>query len=107
MIRSMIEHQSDMEVVCEVLDPIELLTTTRLQPADVVIITPLKMNGNPRICKHLLEEHPFLKIVVLSANGEAGHLYQVGAPSIRIDNPSEEAILSAMRTAVQQTNRLS
>ncbi len=87
-----------MEVVCEVLDPIELLSTTKLVPADVVIITPLKVNGDPRICSHLLEEHPLLKIVILSANGEAGLLFQMGIPKIRIDDPSEQAILSALRT---------
>lgn len=87
-----------MEVVGEVLDPIELLSTTRLVPADVVIITPLKVNGDPRICSHLLEEHPLLKIMILSANGEAGLLFQTGVPSIRIDDPSEQSILSALRT---------
>jgi two-component system response regulator DevR len=101
VIRSMIEHQPDMEVVGEVLDPIELLSTTRLVPADVVIITPLKVNGNPRICNHLLEEHPSLKIMIFSANGEAGLLVQMGVPTIRIDDPSEQAILSALRTVLR------
>ncbi|RQW09628.1 DNA-binding response regulator [candidate division KSB1 bacterium] len=97
----MIEHQPDMRVVCEVLDPIELLRTMRLVPADVVIITPLKVNGDQRICNHLLEEHPLLKIMILSANSKAGLLFQMGVPTIRIDDPSEQEILSALRTIVR------
>ena len=101
VIRSMVEHQPDMEVIGEVLDPIELLYATRIMAVDVVIITPLKINGEPRICCQLLGEHPLLKIIILSAEGEAAFLYQFDSPKIRIDEPSEQAIFAAIRKSMQ------
>ena len=101
VIRSMVEHQPDMEVVGEVLDPIELLIAARAMPVDVVIITPLKANGNPRLCCQLLGEHPSLKIMTLSANGEAAFFYQSGTPKICIAEPSEQSVLSAIREALR------
>jgi DNA-binding NarL/FixJ family response regulator len=102
VIRSMITHQPDMEVVGEVIDPIELLIAVRKILVDVVIIAPIKTVGEPRICCQLLSEHPSLKVVTLSAQGEAAFLYQSDAPKRRFDEPSEQAILSAIRDSVQQ-----
>jgi DNA-binding NarL/FixJ family response regulator len=101
VIRSMVDRQPDMEVVGEVLDPIELLIAASVVPVDVVIITPLKFNGEPRICYHLLEEHPLLKIIILSADGETAFLYQSDLPKIRIDEPSEQAIFGAIRKSLR------
>lgn len=100
VIKNIVEHQPDMEIVGEVIDPIKLLAAVKLLSVDVVIITPKKTNGEPRICRHLLEEHPSLKIIVLSANGEAGFLYQSDAHKIQIDDPSEDAILNVLRTSI-------
>jgi hypothetical protein len=47
-----------MMMVGEVVDPIKLLNATRETAVDVVIVTPLKANGEPKICSHLLAEHP-------------------------------------------------
>lgn len=101
VIRNMIEHQPDMEVVGEVIDPIELLRVSRETAVDAVIITPLKANGEPKICQQLLAEHPRLKIVTLSENGEAAYLYQSGVPRLCIDEPSGQSILDAIREALQ------
>ena len=100
VIRRMVEHQPDMEVVGEVLDPIELLIAARATPVDVVIITPLKADGNPRLCSQLLGEHPSLKIMILSANGKTAFFYQSGSPKICIAEPSEQLVLGAIRKAM-------
>jgi len=97
VIKSMVEHQPDMEVVGEVLDPIELLMSTKMLSVDVVIIAPLEITGEPRICAHLLEKNPFLKIIVLSTESEAGFLYQSDAPVIQINDPTEQAVFDAIR----------
>jgi DNA-binding NarL/FixJ family response regulator len=101
VIRNIIEHQPDMEVVGEVLDPLQLLSASRQTAVDVVIITPLKANGEPKICRHLLAEHPLLKIVTQSAKGEAAYLYQSGVGKQRIDEPSGQSILGVIREAVR------
>ncbi|MBN2011045.1 hypothetical protein JW960_16980 [candidate division KSB1 bacterium] len=100
VIRNLVEQQSDMEMVGEVLDPLQLLRMTRLTPVDAVIITPLRANGEPKICHQLLVEYPPLKIVTLSASGDAAYLYQSDLPKMRIHNPSGESILTALREAM-------
>lgn len=103
VIRNMIAHQPDMAVVGEVIDPIELLRAARATMVDVVIVTPLESNGEPRICRHLLADYPSLKVVTLSAKGEAAYVYQSGVPKLRIDEPSEQSILGAIRNATKVT----
>ena len=100
VIRNIIEHQPDMIMVGEVIDPIRLLYTIRETSVDVVILTPIKANGQPKICSHLLAEHPSLIIVALSAEGEAAYLYKLNVPRLRIDNPSGQSILVAIREAL-------
>ena len=100
VIRNLIEHQPDMQVVGEVLDPLQLLRVSRQIPVDVVIITPLRANGEPKICHLLLAEHPLLKIVTQSASGEAVYLYQSGQIKKHIDEPSGQAILDVIRESV-------
>ena len=100
VIRNMVERQPNMEVVGEVLDPIELLLTAKAKPVDVVIVTPLDSEEEPRICRHLLAENPQLKIVTLSAKDEAAFLYESGSPKKRIDEPSEQSILGAIRESM-------
>ncbi len=100
VIRYLITRQPDMEIVGEVLDPLKLLRASRQTAVDVVIITPLKANGEPKICHLLLSEHPQLKIVTQSANGEAAYLYQAGVDKHRIKEPSGHSILGAIREAL-------
>ncbi|RPI01999.1 MAG: DNA-binding response regulator [Calditrichaeota bacterium] len=101
VIKSMVEHQPDMEVVGEVLDPIELLIAVREIMVDVVLIAPMKDTGEPRICRQLLTENPMLKIMTFSAEGKAAFLYQSDSPTMRIDEPSEHSILTTIRKSMQ------
>jgi DNA-binding NarL/FixJ family response regulator len=99
VIKNLIAHQPDMQMVGEVLDPLQLLRVVRETSVDVIIITPLKANGEPRICHQLLVEHPRLIIVTQSAEGTAAHLYRADALKLRIDKPSSLSILDAIRKA--------
>ena len=101
VIRNLILNQPDMEVVGEVIAPIELLRAVGAIIADVVIVTPLKANGEPRICRLLLAAYPLLIIVTQSAAGEAAHLYKSGMRKKRLDDPSGQAILVAIREAIR------
>ncbi len=100
VIRYLVARQPDMEVVSEVLDPIELLLAVKATEADVVIVTPLPANGEPHICTQLLAAYAQLKIVTQSAKGEAAYLYQSGSPKQRIEEPSEQLILGAIRESM-------
>ena len=100
VIRNIIERQPDMIMVGDVVDPIKLLFASRETAVDVVIVTPLKADGEPRICSHLLAEHPNLIILTLSETGESGFLYQSDCDIKRIDKPSEQSILYVIREVV-------
>jgi DNA-binding NarL/FixJ family response regulator len=97
VICNIIERQPDMMMVGEVIDPIKLLFATRETAVDVVIVTPLKVNGEPKICSHLLAEHPQLKIIILMAEGKAGFLYESGSLKKHIDEPSADTIVDIIR----------
>jgi hypothetical protein len=90
-----------MMMVGDVIDPIKLLFATRETSVDVVIVTPLKANGEPKICSHLLAEHPQLKIIVLMAEGKAGFLYESGSRKKQIDEPSANTIVNIIRESLQ------
>lgn len=105
VIKNLIECQADMQVVAEVLDPIDLLIVARATPVNVVIVTPLKANGEPRICRHLLEEHPNLKIVTVSEKGEVACLYQSGCDTRYFEEVSWQSILSAIRESINRNHK--
>jgi DNA-binding NarL/FixJ family response regulator len=100
VIKNMIKHQPDMEVVGEVIDPIELLRFSRQALIDVVIVSPMEGNGEPKICRHLLAEHPPLKVITLSEKGEAAYLYQSNLPRVCIEKPTGQLVLEAIRNAL-------
>ena len=101
VMRNMVERQPDMEVVGEVLDPIELMLEVKAAKVDTVIVTPLESEREPRICRLLLEEHPHLIIVTLPAKGETAYLYRSGRARMRVDEPSEQSILGAVRESLK------
>ena len=100
IIRNLIERQPDMKVTGEVIDPIELIFALRVTPADVVIITPHKANGTPRICGQLLKEHPQLTILILTEESEAVYIFQSGLHRKCIERPSEQTIINVIRESL-------
>ena len=105
VIRNLIERQPDMKVVGEVINPLELIFALRETPVDVVIITPLKTNGEPRICIQLLKEHPRLRILILTEESEAVYIFQSGSPRKCIERPSEQTIIDVIRESLRLVTR--
>lgn len=105
VIKNLVECQPDMQVVGEVLDPIELLIAVRATPVDAVIVTPLDSEVKPRICRRLLEEHPHLRIVTVSEKGEAACLYQSGRDKKHFNQASWPSILGAIRESINQNQK--
>ncbi|NQV49005.1 MAG: response regulator transcription factor [Candidatus Marinimicrobia bacterium] len=97
VIRDLIERQPDMEVIGEVRDPMQLLIATQNTVADAVIITPLKLNGEPRICRKLLTEHPYLMILTLQADTDAATIYRLKFPPLHFQTLSSRIILNVLR----------
>ncbi len=101
VIKNLVACQPDMQVAGEVLDPIKLLIAVRATHVDAVIVTPLESDGESRICRHLLAEHPHLTIVTLSARGRTACLYEAASHKKRIDEPSGQTILDAIRRSLR------
>lgn len=99
VIKDLITHQPDMKVVGEVIDPLQLLQKASETLVDVIIITPFKGNGVPRICHQLLNDHPLIIIVTQLPGGKATHLYRSDSEVLRIEEPSPASILDAIRKA--------
>ncbi len=97
VLRNLIERQPDMKVAGEIIDPIELIFALRETPVDVVIITPHKANGYPRICRQLLKEYPLLRILILTSESQSVYIFQSGVKREHIEKPTEQIILNAIR----------
>jgi len=97
VIRNIINREPDMNMVGDVVDPIRLLHATVETPVDVVIVTSVKADGEPKICNHLLADHPRLKIIVLIGEGKAAFLYETGSAKKQINEPSANMIVNSIR----------
>jgi DNA-binding NarL/FixJ family response regulator len=97
VVRHLVERQPDMAMVSEASDPGELGSAIRATAAEVVIITPADSDRESGIGNDLLTEYPQLKIMALSTKGDTALVYEAGLPKKRIDEVSEESILSAIR----------
>jgi DNA-binding NarL/FixJ family response regulator len=102
VIRNIVESQLDMVLIGEVVDPIRLIYATRDTEVDAIIVTPMNTNGIPRICSHLLAEHPNLKIIVLLAEGKTAFLYESGSSKKYINEPSADTIVNTIRQSLEK-----
>ena len=89
-------------LIGEVVDPIRLIYATRDTEVDAIIVTPMNTNGIPRICSHLLAEHPNLKIIVLLAEGKTAFLYESASGKKYINEPSADTIVNTIRQSLEK-----
>jgi len=99
LLRDLIQRQADMEVVGEMLDPVELLLAVGETHADVVVVGLPDSDDEPGICSHLLAEYPHLLILALSPERDRAFLYRLGICKEQLSKASDEEILAAIRQA--------
>ena len=99
-LKELIQRQDDMEVVGEVLDPLEVLLSVNEYDADVVVVSLPETLEDPGICSHLLVEYPRLVILALSAGCEEAVLYSQCIRREALSGTSSDEILSAIRKRV-------
>jgi len=97
VVREMIEALPDMEVVGEVVNPVDLLVAVRETGADALILG-LEDSEEPGVTSHLLAEYPDLTILGLAANGKKAF---VRPRRQEILAPTGAKILTAIRHAIQ------
>jgi len=97
LLRSLIQRQADMEVMGEVLDPVELLLAVDETQADVVVVDLPESGEEPGICSHLLAEYPQLLVLALSPGRDRAILYRQSIIKEELSKLSEDEILEAIR----------
>ncbi len=97
VMRKMINDQDDMEIIGEIADPLQLLILAKNTEADAMIITPITPNGEPKICRQLLYEHPKLVIMTMDADTKIAYVYRVNFPRVCIKAPSSQTIQTVLR----------
>lgn len=100
MLREIIAHQPDMEVVGEFVNPIDLLVVTQHLKPDVVVIA-LQNSEDPGLCSHLLAEHPNLTILALASDTASAFIQQLCPRSKEIKELSRDTLLQTLRQAFQ------
>jgi len=107
LVRELIERQKDeeMEVVGEVLDPLDILVAVREMEADAVILA-MRDSEEPGLCSHLLAEYPDLTIVGIASEGESAFIEQRTPQRQQIPEVSGANILTALRHAARAASSL-
>src|SRR5262245_21765922 len=100
VMKQLINRQSDMEIVGEVLDLSVLVRTAQETAADVIIVA-LEDSVALGLGSQLLIECPDVIILELASQGDVAFVGQVCLGRREIAEPSEANILSALRHAIQ------
>lgn len=94
---TLLQQQSDIEVVGTVLDPVELLVAVGDTQADVAVVTLPDSGEMPGICSHLLHEYPQLLILALSSARTRACVYRQAITVEPLADISDEGILTTVR----------
>lgn len=97
--KALIQQQTDMKVVGEVLDPIELLLKVNETQADIVVLTLPEPGSEPGIITHLFAEFPQVLVLAISSVCEEAFLFQQIISREQLPGKSGEDVLVALRKA--------
>lgn len=95
LIVEMIEQQPQMRIVGQVQGQLEVLVAAQMG-VDVVILGAPKVKPAPGITSHLLNEFPYIKILVLSTTEDGAMGYWLGMHRCRIDRSTMETLLNGI-----------
>jgi DNA-binding NarL/FixJ family response regulator len=100
VVRNIIEHQPDMEIVGKVLDPLEVLFIAKEKQVDAVVVA-FGDSEESGLSSHLFTECPNVRIVGLVSSSNAAFIEQLCPWRKEIMDPSVDHVLGALRHAVQ------
>jgi DNA-binding NarL/FixJ family response regulator len=97
-----------IEIVGEVSDDSEILDHVHRTLPDLLVIATDEPGKRPRICDSLLHQHPELRIIAVAPYKNYSVFYWATL-DIHSDDiePSEEGILSAVRSVAESTSKRS
>jgi DNA-binding NarL/FixJ family response regulator len=88
LVREMIERQPDMEVVGEVLDPLDVISAAQETEADIVVIA-INNGEAQELRRRLLVQCPNVAILALSLSGGTAFIEQLRPQRREMVDPSE------------------
>jgi hypothetical protein len=94
----MIQRQSDMELVGEVSEPLELLVAAAETEAEVVLMST-RENREPGVCSHLLSEFPNLVLITVTPDFKRACLFKRTISQEVVTKPAKDDVLSLIRRA--------
>jgi DNA-binding NarL/FixJ family response regulator len=100
LVREIIQRQPDMEVVGEVLDPLNVISAVQDTEADIVVVA-INNSEAQELRRHLFAQCPNVTILALSLSGDTAFIEQLRPQRREMVDPSEATLLRALRQAVQ------
>ena len=94
----MLADEPDLEIVGEVIHPIDVLLELGSTQAEVVVIDLPTSGEDPGLCSHLLAESPEVKVVAVSTGGETSIVYETGVTRRYIPDASPETVAQFIRS---------
>lgn len=102
LVLATISGQPDIEIVGQIQDEAQLVSTVEQTRPDFLIVALEKSDRLPRTCRAALESHPHMRIIAIAPNRNSTIFYwaSLNIRSNRIES-SEESVLSALRGNAQ------
>ena len=97
-VRTALSRHTDMEVVGEIEDELEILPAIERTQAHCLIIAQEEFGRRPSICDSVFDKHPHVKILAVAPGSEDSVFYWVFM-EIRLSRieTSEDGVISALR----------
>jgi DNA-binding NarL/FixJ family response regulator len=104
LVREMLVYQTDMEIVGDVVSPLDLLLAVKETGAHVVVLA-LDETKSPGVLSHLWAQCPHVTILGLSATGDRAFIEQLCPWRREIVDLSAENLMHVLREAVREPCR--
>lgn len=101
IIRDIVTHQPDMQVVGELAESGEFVSAPRRGRSDVVILGLGEEAELPAACLDLLEAFPGVAILALSGNGRQAYIYRLRPERVSVGQVSAASLTDAIRSSVR------
>ena len=101
--KAVLARDPGLEIVGEVINPIDVLLELGSTQADVVVIDLPTSKEDPGLCSHVLAEYPEVKIVAVSAGGESSIVYEIGITRKYLSDASPETFTRFIRSLMESS----
>lgn len=98
-LQALIDSEPDLEIVDDVLDPVDLLLAVKESGAQVVVMTVPISDETPPVCTHLLAEFPDLTVIGICPEAQTAVTYRNAIDIGLLGALSIQEVVAAIRRA--------